>query len=296
MTVNWFSCIIITNNGFVRASLGLRVVSEVIVKINLKSKKLIIAIAVLVAVVAVIVILAAVFSVRQANPIVHDFSGKQIANPQDSPSADNILKLSSGKSIFFMSKDGLLSELNAQYPEWHAFAVVKNFPNCVDVHFVKRQAAVKIDLGSTVYVDSFGYVVDPPVDSTCVDITSVFDVRDTTTNEKGKPLRFVDDKSNARLSLVLEAIVASWRCNVEMGDLPVVLGEENVFTFDENDNLIVHTRAGAQIKVVEPSTNLTERLLSAYSVYYNGKLNLQQSGIVITVEKNGNIVTPNTNK
>ncbi len=265
--------------------------------INLKSRKLIILIAVLVAVIAVIVIFATVFSVRQVSPVFHSFDGSLTLPSDDAPTSDAILKLSGGKSMFFMSKDWLLKELNAKFPQWHAFAVVKNFPNIIDVHFVKRQAAVKIDIGGNmVYIDSFGYVVEQPAEGNCIDISSVFDVRDTTVNELGKPLQFVEQKSNQHLSIVLEAIIASWRCNIELGDLPVVLGEENVFTFDEYNNFIVHTRAEAQIKVVEPSQDLTKRLLAAYSVYYNDKLNLQQKGIVITVEKNGNIITPNTNK
>lgn len=263
---------------------------------NLKSKKLIILIAVLVAVVAIIVILASVFSVRKVTPIIHDFSGNKILNPEDAPTEDDVLQLSKGKNILFMSKDKLLTELNAKFPEWHAFAVVKNFPDIIDVHFVRRQAAVKIDIGGNmVYVDSFGYVVEQPAEGTCIDISSVFDHRDATV-ELGKPLKFVDAANNARLSIVLEAIIASWRCNIELNDMPIILGEENVFTFDENGNLIVHTRAEAQIKVIEPSTDLTNRLLSAYSVYYNDKLNLQQKGVVITVDKKGNIITPNTNK
>lgn len=266
--------------------------------VNLKSKKLIILIAVLVAVVAVIVILATVFSVRQASPVIHNFDGSLALPPDDAPTASDILKLSGGKSIFFMSKDKLLSELNAKFDGWHAFAVVKNFPNIIDVHFVKRQAALKLDIGgSTVYVDSFGYVVNQPADASCIDVTSAFNYQSAVVvNEVGKPLQFEYDVNNQRLRIVLEAIIASWQCNIELGDIPVVLGEENVFTFDEYDNFIVHTRAGAQIKIAEPSTNLTKRLLSAYGVYYTEKLNLQQQGVVITVDKNGKISTPNTDK
>lgn len=285
-----------TNNGCICAYLVSRLVLEVIVNINLKSKKLIILISVLVAVIAVIVILAAVFSVRSVNPVIHDFKGVTIENPDDSPTIDGILELTKGKSIVFLSKDKLLTELNEKYDQWHAFAVVKNFPNVLDVHFVRRQAVVKVDIGgNSVYVDSFGYVVDAPENGSCVDITSVFDVRDVKQNEKGKQLQFVEENSNLRLKVVLEAIIVNWRCYIELEDIPVVIGEENVFTFDDSGCLIVHTRAGAQIKVVEPTEGLTERLLSAYSVYYNDKLNLQQSGVVITVEKNGNIITPNPN-
>lgn len=265
--------------------------------INLKSKKLIILISVLVAVIAVIVILATVFSVQEVNPVIHDFSGALIQNPKDSPTADAVLEFSRGNNIIFMSKDDLLNKLNEKFPQWHAFAVVKNFPNRIDVHFVERQPAVKIDIGGNfVYVDTFGYVVAKPNEGDCINISSVFNHSDITVNELGKPLQFKDASNNERLKIVLEDIVLSWRCNFELGDLPEIKGSENVFTFDIDGNLIITTRAEAQIKIVDPSVDLTNRLLAAYSVYYNDSLNLQQKGIVITVDKNGHITTPNTNK
>lgn len=276
-----------------------RVVLEVIVSINLKSKKLIILIAVLVAVIALIVILATVFSVRNVSIVTHGFDGNLIdaSNFDDLPTAKNVKDIAGGKSILFLSKEKLLEELNAKYTAWHAFAVVKNPPDIIDVHFVRREAMVKVDIGgNTVYVDSFGYVVSQPAEDNCVDISSVLEYRDASVCELGKKLQFVADESNSRLSVVLEAIIVCWRCNVELKDIPVVFGSENVFSFDDEGNFVVTTRANAQIKVIKPSNDLTNRLLKAYSVYYNDKYNLQQSGVVITVKENGNIITPNTNK
>lgn len=268
-----------------------------VLEVQVKSKKLIILISVVVVVIALIVILASVFAVRAVSPIYHNFDGSQTLPADGAPTADDVLKLSKGKSIFFMSKDKLLSDLNSKFPEWHAFAVVKNFPNSINVHFVKREAVVKVDVGgNTVYVDSFGYVVAQPSEDNCVDISSVLEYREASVNEQGKKLQFNAPESNQRMDIVLEAIIACWRCNIDLQDIPVVFGEENVFTFDNDGNFIVHTRANAQIKVVGPSTDLTNRLLKAYSVYYNEKLDLQQAGVVITVEKNGNIITPNTGK
>lgn len=265
----------------------------------MKSKKLIILISVVVVVIALIVILASVFTVRKVSAVYHSFNGSLIDQPADAPNEADVLSLCKGKSIIFMSKDKLLDDLREKYPEWHAFAVVKDFPNIVETHFVKRQAAVKVDIGGNmVYVDTYGYVVAAPTDYTCLDISSVFDRRDVSENDVGvgKQLKFVEPGNNERLKIVLEAIIASWRCNVELQDMPVVFGEENVFTFDKDNNLIVYTRSGATIKVVSPSTDLGNRLFKAYSVYYNSKLNLQQKGVEITVEQNGNIITPNTNK
>lgn len=268
-----------------------------VLEVQVKSKKLIILISVAVVIVAMIVILASVFAVRAVSPIYHNFDGSQTVPEDGAPTADDVLKFSKGKSIFFMSKDKLLADLNENFDEWHAFAVVKNFPNNINVHFVKREAVVKVDVGgNVVYVDSFGYVVSQPSEDNCVDISSVLEYRDASVNEKGKKLQFAAPESNARFDIVLEAIITCWRCSVDLQDIPVVFGGENVFSFDQDGNFIVHTSANAQIKIVAPSTDLTNRLLKAYSVYYNEKLDLQQAGVVITVEKNGNIITPNTGK
>lgn len=263
----------------------------------MKSKRLIVLISVVVFVIALVVILASVFTVRKASAAYHSFDGSLIDQPADAPTENDILNFCKGKSIVFMSKDKLLNDLRENYPEWHAFAVVKNFPNIVETHFVRRQAAVKVDIGGNfVHVDTYGYVVSAPSDYSCLDISSVFEYRDVEESEIGKPLKFVDEGNNDRLSVVLEAIIASWRCNVELQDMPVVLGSENVFSFDGDGNLIVNTRSGAIIKIKDPSTDLSTRLFKAYSVYYNAKFNLQQNGIVITVDQNGNIITPNTSK
>ncbi len=262
----------------------------------MKSKRLITLIAIVAVVIAIVVIMASVFSVQKVTPVYHKFDGNQTLPTDGSPTADNVLEFSRGKSILFLSKDKLLSELNAKYDEWHAFAVVKNFPNILEVHFVKRVPAVKLDVeGLTVYVDSFGYVTKQPPESNCIDITSAFEHRDPSVNELGKPFKFTDEKNNARLNYILQAIIASWQCNLELEDLPAILGAQDVFTFDENGSMIIKTLSGAKIKVLMPDQNLEKRIIAAYSVYYTDKENLQQDGVVITVDLNG-VITPNVNK
>lgn len=261
----------------------------------MKSKKLIILISVVVVIVAVVAILASVFAVRKVSPIYHNFDGTTTLPSDDAPTANDVLKLSKGKSIFFLSKDKLIDELNTQFPDWHALGVVKDFPNTVNVHFVKRKVAAKIDVGgNTVYLDTYGYVMNPQSDADCIDISSAFEHRDTSVNSVGKKLQFVEANNNQRLSAVIEAIMAGWRCYVELENVSVVLGEENVFKFDTDGKMIIDMPSGAQIKIESPSVNLTDRLIGAYSVYYNEKFNFQQSGVVITVEENGNIITPGT--
>ena len=262
----------------------------------MKSKKLITLIAVVAVVIAIAVIMASVFSVQKVTPVYHKFDGNQTISTEGAPTADNVLELSKGKSIFFLSKDKLLAELNAKYTDWHAFAVVKNFPNILEVHFVKRVPAVKLDVeGHTVYLDSFGYVTNQPEVGDCLEISSAFEHRGAAVNELGKPFKFADESNNARLGYILQSIIASWQCNLDLEDLPAILGEQDVFTFDGDGNMIIKTLSGAKIKVLYPDQNLEKRIIAAYSVYYTDKDNLQQEGVLITVDLNG-VITPNVNK
>lgn len=263
----------------------------------MKSKKLIILISVVVVLITVVVILATVFSVKVVQPRFHNFITGEEAIPNDTPTADEILELCRGKNIFFMSKDKLMAELNKRFPDWHAFAIVKNFPNILDVHFVKRAFATKIDIGgNTVYIDTYGYVMSSPAETDYIDISSAFEHRDALICTVGEPLKFVDEASNSRLAVVLEAINASFNCYIDYEDVPVVIGGNDVFEFDADNNLIVNMPSRAKIKVEKPTVDLTARLQNAYSVYYNETKNLQKEGVVITVKENGSITTPNPDK
>jgi len=258
-----------------------------------KSKKIIISLAVVAVFIAVIIIMATVFAVKEVTLIPHKFSGIEEV-PKDSPSPNDILKFTKGKSILFMSKDKVLDKLNAAYPDWHFFYIVKDFPNIINVHYIKRVAVVKLDIsGNEVYLDSYGYVTEKPEGWDCINISSAFEHRDVTASERGKEFKFVDENNNKSLKIILEAIIASWRCKIEWEDMTTVLGMTDVFKFDSDGSLLINTVAGATIKVKTPEKNLTSRMIDAYSAYFNDKQNLQQEGVVLIVESNGNIIMPN---
>lgn len=261
----------------------------------MKSKKLIISLAIVAVIVAVIVIMASVFAVKDVTLIPHNFSGAA-TTPTDGPSPNDILKFAKGKSILFMSKDKLLNKLNAEYTDWHFFYIVNDFPNIINVHYIKRVAVVKLDVaGNEVYLDSYGYVTSKPADWECIDISSAFLHRDADVNESGSEFKFADENNNKSLKIVLEAIVASWRCKIDWEDMTTVLGTADVFTFDSDGSLLIKTVADATIQIKSPEKNLTERIVNAYSVYFNDKQNLQQAGKVLVVESNGNIIMPKDN-
>ena len=267
----------------------------------MKSKKLLVLIASIAAVVVFIVILAAVFAVGEVNLVYHGFDGGQIGSPEEGGIAsDSILKLAKGKSTIFLSKNKLLSQINTNYTDWHAFAVVKNFPNKVEIHLVKRTAILKIDVnGQEVYIDSFGYVTNKPEDGgRYIDVTSAFNGKSTDAKvmQPGQQFEFSVAENNARLKCVLEALVATWRCMVEIPDLPAILAEQNAFSFADDGAMLITPSSGGTIKVLAPETNLTERLIKSYGVYYNEYSNIQSSDWTITVHEGGNITTPNPDK
>ncbi|MDE7454377.1 MAG: hypothetical protein K2M64_00940, partial [Clostridia bacterium] len=233
---------------------------------------------------------------RNAETTIRNFTGSGTLHTEGAPNPNDVLKFCKGKSIIFMSKNKLIDELNANFPEWHAIAVVKSFPNSVNVYFVKREAAIKIDIGGNyVYVDSFGYVVAEPIYN-CMDISSAFDYRDVTVNELGKKLQFKDDSNNTKFNIILQAIITNWRCYIDFEDMSSIMGASGVFEFDSTTgDFIINTLQGAKIKVVNPAENLEKRLIAGYSVYYNDTVNLQKEGVLITVELD-KIITPNYTK
>ncbi len=256
----------------------------------MKSKRLLILIAVVTILLVVMIVLSAIFSVKNAWVVFHRFDGTTIATPESAPTIDDVLKQTKGKNIIFLSKSETLK--NLQTDNWHAISVVKTFPNKITVHFIERGVAAKITDGvDDIYIDSMGYVIAKPENATYVDISSAFTSADITSKETNQPLKFNSDECNNRLQQVLQAILAVWRCNIELPDVTAVLGDKNVFTY-ESDNLVITMPSGAKLVVNAPQKDLQDRLIDAFSVYYNANnKNLQQEGRVITVREDGKITT-----
>ena len=264
-------------------------------EIAVKSKKLLTLIIAVAVVVVVVVVLASVFAVRQVLPVYHNFEGGQTLSVEGAPTANDVLQLAKGKSIFTLSKSQLTDKLNSQYPEWSVVGIVKNFPNILEVHFVQRVAVVKVSVnGADVFLDNTGYVVDAPQSGNVpIDITSAVSTPTTAkVNVKGQKLQFEDDVNNHRLECVLESIMALWQCQCEIEDIPTILGKSNVFTFNADGEMTITTRAGAKIIVMSPDDGLTDKLIQAFSVYCDGSNDLQKYGTGITVWPDGKVTTP----
>lgn len=263
----------------------------------MKSKKLLISLTVVAVVVVLIVVLAAVFTVQKVTIRYHGFDGGEVLPPAtDGIASNDIEKSIKGASIVFLSKANLLDELNKNenYVGWHFFAVVKQFPNVVEIHVVRRTAVAKL-LSSTdgeIYVDCFGYVTEKPSHEV-MDISSAFQTKDVVNNALNQPLDFASEQSDARLQCVLSAIRATWQCMVDVPDMVRVLKPTDAFTFDsDNENMSIYPALGGKIVIQAPQENLDTRLISAYGVYYNNRMNIQDDGYTVTVYKNGRITTP----
>lgn len=271
----------------------------------MKHKKLLVSLVIIAVVVVIIVIMASVFSVRHIYFNYHKFDGDLTMTGGSGVPVEIAEKIALGKSTIFLSKSILLKQVNSElrasseYNMWYAFAVVKSFPNVVDVHLVKVTAIAKIRLSTNeaIYIDSFGNQVPAP-DYDCIDITSAFVDRKPVATQDGT-LKFESNEDNQRLSYVLEAILATWQCYVEIEEMSNVLLPNNAFEFkieDKIPKMYVSMNLGGKIEIQYPDTNLTERLQSAYGVYYNKKYNLQKEGCVITVLRNGQVTTHDPNK
>lgn len=258
-----------------------------------KSKRLLTFIAVVAVVLVIMIVLSAVFAVKNAYVIFHQFDGKETSAPaENAPTIQDVLNVTEGKNIIFLSKSENLKRLHTD--NWLAIEMVKTFPNKVTVHFIERTLAAKIVVsGQDIYIDSNGYVMNKAIveGSLCVDISSAFDLLDVASQEVNQPLMFTSEKNNARLQQVLQVVMALWRCKIELPDIPAVIGTKDVFVF-EGDKLVVKMPSGAKLVVYTPEKNLEDRLLDAFSVYYNANnKDLQQNGVIITVREDGKITT-----
>lgn len=265
----------------------------------MKSKKLIVLIASVAAAVVVIILLATLFTVN-GTPVLryYDFSGAEIAAPAEGGIAPNdLLQNIKGKNAVFLSKAKLLDQINTTFPDWHAFAVTKYFPNVIEIHLVKCTSMLKLNVnGKEVYIDCFGYVMNAPTNGKVIDATSAFKSTDAQQQQLGSEFKFAVAENDVKLKYVLQALMATWQCNVETDDLATLLGENNVFHFDEDGNMLITPRSGGTIKILSPATNLTERLIAAYGVYYNEYADLQGDDWVITVRADGTITSLNPDR
>ena len=259
----------------------------------MKSKRLLVFIAIVAVILVIMIVLSALFAVKDAWVVFHRFDGTEIPVPKNAPTIEDVLNQTKGKNIIFLSKSETLKQLHTD--NWLAVALVKERQlNRVTVHFVERNLAVKIVVsGQDIYIDSNGYVMNKAIvdGDSCINISSAFDLLDVASQEVNQPLKFNSEENNQRLQQILQVVMALWRCKVELPDAPAVLGESNVFTYNES-NLVIKMPSGAKIVVYAPENNLEERMLSAFSVYFNANnKNLQQDGVIITVREDGKITT-----
>lgn len=256
----------------------------------MKSKRLLVFIAIVAVILVIMIVLSAVFSIKSAWVVFHRFDGTEISVPQNAPTIKDVLDKTEGKNIIFLSKSETLKSL--QTDDWHAVQVVKTFPNKITVHFIERALAVKIVVsGQDIYIDSKGNVMPKQDGVTCINVSSAFDLLDVASQELNQPLKFNSEENNQRLQQILQVVMAVWRCKVELPDVSAVLGDTNVFTY-EDGNLVIKMTSGAKLVVNAPSKNLEDRMIKAFSVYFNANnKNLQQDGVIITVREDGKITT-----
>lgn len=255
----------------------------------MKSKKLLTFIIIVVLVIVVAIIFGAVFTVKSGDLVFHSEDGRVIATPAEAPSSDSVLQSFYGKNIIFLNKQVVLDEINKTYPQYHAVAVVKSFPNKLTVHLVDRVAVYKI---GNLYVDSFGYVVAEP-DRQVIDVSSAFsNAYDVVSTMVGTKLQFNNNQKNdAKFDLMLQAVNAVWQLNYSYQDIPSLI---NNFTFEETESeqtMTIVTSTGVKIVVYSPSVDLTTRLHLAFSVYYNEINDVNKEGSVIYVPQKGNITS-----
>lgn len=257
----------------------------------MKNKKLLITLAIVVAVAVVLILLFTLFNISTVNFVYYSSDNKAIATPADAPTTQELLSVYRGKSILLTSSNTLANLFNTNFTDFHAFEIIRSFPNSITIHIVRRTAAISITYGSqTVYLDVYGYVVPNAPEYETLDVTEAFITSlSSATFEAGKKLQFESQTDNNRLSMVLQTVNAIWMLKYGYSDVASILSG---ITFNEVANqMLLQTSAGATIKVEQPDQNLYQRLIDAFSVYFNESLDLQKPGVVITVTSQGKIIT-----
>lgn len=257
----------------------------------MRNKKIITLISIVAVVVVLVVVLVTVFSVAHVTVAFYDYEGKAIAIPDDTaaPNNQDILDKFGGKGIVLLSKQDIVEYVNNNYPQYHALDVVKEFPNSITVHVVRREEVYVIASGSTnIYIDSFGYVLQDRINDTrpLFDISDVF-ISNIVSSTAGNKLTFATQSDNDRLSMIIEAVNTIWMLQYNYEDIPALI-DSIVFSVD-NSTMTLTTPTNTKIVVEQPNTDMPARLIKAISVYGENKINLV--GKTITVPLKGNITT-----
>lgn len=257
----------------------------------MKNKRLVIWLIVLAVVVAVVILTASILTVKKVTMVYHNYDGSVTIHTSGAPTDKDVLELCKHSNIVTLSKTKLTEKINASFTEYNVVSVVKHFPNKLEVHVVGRVPVFTLTVGLNTYsLDSIGYVIDKPA-TDLLDVSSAFEAGcEVKQAEIGKKLTFTAEKYNQRLDAILETVNTLWRCEVEMENIVGVLGKTDVFKFD-GDSMTVSTLSGAKIVVVNATTDVAERVYKAFSAYYNNPTELQQAGVVITVDEQGNVIS-----
>ena len=262
----------------------------------MKNKKLLlIVLAVVVGLVAIVAILAACFSVHSVDVVFFNADGSSYIIPDaesGAPSSNDVMKIVGGKSVFGLSKNNLMTELNTRYHSFVAVAVRISFPDKVTVAFVPAEVCAKLSTVTkeVIYIDRLGNIVEHKEGTDAVDISSAFRTQNISDLTVGKPLVFNNAVDNARLKQVLTAVDAMWRCYLDYKDMPAILGDSNVFGYNDGDlTITVKNTATIIIKSPDSGTDLGERVIRGLSVYFKSDDNMQTSGTVIIVAADGSV-------
>lgn len=262
----------------------------------MKNKKLLLIVAIVVICLALLVTFAACCRVADVETVIFNPDGSSYIIPSaDSGaiSAEDVLKIVKGKSVFSLDKDKIAEQIQVNHPGFVCVGIVVQFPNTLTVYLVQGQACVKLSTGTKeVYLDRFGNVAEPSEGQSDIDISSAFRLQTISDLTVGSKFRFSSETDNQRLEQVLDAINAMWRMYVEYNDISAVLGESGVFGYNADGDLLINVKKTATVVVKSPEqVDIAEHVIKGLSVYFKAEDNLQTSGTVITVSRDGRVST-----
>ncbi len=191
------------------------------------------------------------------------------APPQyNSITTDSLIKDFKGKSVFFLSTKSLIKSIHEQYPTLRVVGTQRVFPSTVEIFVTERIAVAYVYLSGYYYlVDSNLFVLErsiaPYVGYILLNLNDC--LKDT--QNIGKPLVF-NEKAEAELNLAIsDTLDALWAHYYDYVEMPNLISTISLGVYEDCDSIVIQTKTGARIWIVNPKTQLLDKVNGALSVY-----------------------------
>jgi hypothetical protein len=238
-------------------------------------KRMLVIFALLLIVAIAVVLTGAVFTLQKAKLFFVAYEAESestvyIDAPQEynTLNADSLIKDFKGKSVFFLSTKSLKKSIHKQYPYLQVVGTQRVFPSTVEIFVTKRIAVANVSVNGYYYlVDSDLFVLErsiaPYVGYILFDNSMSECLQET--QAVGEQLVF---KSKTHLKQpICDTLDALWAHYYDYVEMPDLVSTLSFGVYKDCDSIKLHTKTGARIWIVNPESDLSNKVNGALSVY-----------------------------